>query len=32
MSWFKKIFGLQSPQTSTEETIVKFTKQKNETE
>ena len=32
MSWFKKIFSSQSPQTSTEETIVKFTKQKNETE
>ena len=28
MSWFKKIFNSQSTQSSTEETIVKFTKMK----
>ena len=32
MSWFKKIFSPQSTQSSTEEKIVKFTKEKNETE
>ena len=32
MSWFIKIFSSQNTQSSTEETIIKFTKQKNETE
>ena len=32
MSWFKTIFSSQSTQSSTQETTVKFTKQKNETE
>ena len=32
MSWFIKIFSSQNTQSSTEETIIKFAKQKNETE
>ena len=32
MNWFKKIISPHTTQSSTEETIVKFTKQKNETE
>ena len=32
MNWFKKIISPHTTQSSTEEKIVKFTKQKNETE